>query len=107
MGPYSYGVLITNVAFAHLSSLPVVSASFTVFQVFSLYVVDLFLGPFGRSVSRLCSRRLSVHRVECCEINTSTLNTVSWTQFSVEVSSNDLHALLARTRVLLNCSVHF
>ena len=104
---------------------------FTVFQVSPLDqdVLNLFLGLFGRSVGRLFSKRLSVHRVECCEIlhhqpmiqpissfvsfiecvraNTCTLNAVSWTQFSVEASSNDLYALVVGIRVLLKCSVHF
>ena len=43
---------------------------FAVFHVVSLDQdeVDSLCCSFGRSVSRLFSRRLSVHRVECCEI---------------------------------------
>ena len=101
---------------------------FVVFQVSTLDqdVVDLLLGSFRIFVCRLFSQRLSTYRVECCEIlhhqpmlqpfsnfvssiervraNTSTLNTVSWPQFGVEVSSNNLYTLFAGTRVLLNCS---
>ena len=38
---------------------------------------------------------------------TCTLNTESWPQFSIEVSSNILFSLFAGIRLLLTCSVHF
>ena len=48
-----------------------------------------------------------VSSMECVRTNTSTFNSVSWPQFSVEVSSNNLNTLFAGIRVLLKCSVDF
>ena len=104
---------------------------FTVLQVSSLdqYVINLFLGPFKRSVRRLLSMRFSALCVECCEVlyhqpllhpvssfvplvgsvrtNTDSLHSISWAQFGVEVSSHNLYALLSGIRVLPECYLHF
>ena len=79
-------------------------------------------------ICRTFPRVLSVNRVECwnfCNIsqcfiqspllflplsvfaNTFTFCSLSWSQLSIEVSSNDRHAVAVVCRVLLDCSVHF
>ena len=120
----------TSVVAAHVDHI-VGFGVFVVFQVSSLDydVVDLLLISNKRFVSRLFPRSLPVHRVECCEMlhhqpmfhpvstfassvecvftNTCTFNSVTWSQLSVKVSSNNRYAIFAVCRVRLNCSEHF
>ena len=48
-----------------------------------------------------------VSSVECVFTNTCTFSSVSWSQLSIEVSSNNRYAVSAVSRVLLDCSVPF
>ena len=120
----------TSVVTAHVDHV-VGFGIFVVFQVSSLGydVVDLLLISFRISAGRLFPMILSVHRVECCEAlqhqpmihpitsfvssvecvfaNTCTFCSLSWSQLSIEVSTNDWYAVSVVCRVLLNCSVHF
>ena len=100
---------------------------FTLFQVssFDQNVVNLFVGPFRRSVCRLLSKRFSAHRDECRNVlyhqpllhpissfvllfecvrtDTDSFYSIAWAQFGIEFPSHNLYALLSGIRVFLDC----